>query len=197
MGKHDELKGIELGKIWMKNSVNRGHDYEHAMNVEEHAIEIYGELKKIGVLPKDIDENLVKLAVWWHDSYKARIKGGSLYALFFEGREAAKITRKELGKYISKKQLELLIDAIKMHNNFIIYFLFTKNYPPLLQILLEADNIDAMSEVRFNRMYSPMDTGVLKLLFKINQYLLLFWLNLLPKSKYIEEKLNKLRKGLI
>jgi hypothetical protein len=37
-------KAIELGKIWMKNSVDPAHDYEHAQAVAGHALEIFKDL---------------------------------------------------------------------------------------------------------------------------------------------------------
>jgi HD superfamily phosphodiesterase len=194
MGRKDELKAIELGKIWMKNSINKGHDYEHAQNVEEYAVKILKEFKDLETIPEEVDEDLVKLAVWWHDSYKSRIKGLSIYALFFEGREAGKIARRELSKYVSKRRLDLVVEAIKMHNNFVLSILVTKYYPPLLQILMEADNIEAMSETRFHRMYSRVDMKILKPLFRLNNLSLYFWLSMIPTSRYMRKKLNNLKK---
>ncbi|HRI05552.1 MAG TPA: hypothetical protein PLV59_01250 [Candidatus Dojkabacteria bacterium] len=187
-----EKEALELGKIWMKNSINKGHDYLHAQHVEEHALVIYKELKKAGKLPAYVDESLVSLSAWWHDSYKARTKGLTLWAYLFEGYESEKIVKRELKGLLTESRLKRLAQAVRMHNHFAIYFLISKNYPPLAQILIEADNIEATSKVRLRRSYESLGVPrpFVKLIYKVYIGVLLFWLKRLPKSKYMEEFLN-------
>lgn len=186
-----KVEAIELGKIWMRNSVNKGHDYEHASNVEKHGLEIYRELKKVdpGV---DFDEGVVSLVAWWHDAYKSRIASPSIWAFFFEGRECERIVRKELADYVVKKELDIICNAIFNHNNFLAYFLLPNSYGPLVQILIEADNIEVFNKDRLMRSYRESDNVIFQLIIKAYLYNLKFWLTLLPKSKYMYNFLSKL-----
>jgi hypothetical protein len=95
--RNKELQAIELGKEWMRNSVNIAHDYEHAENVAKHSQGVFDFFKEKGLLTED-DRNITLLAVWWHDSYKAQYaKDRLFYGILFEGIESAKIFRREVG----------------------------------------------------------------------------------------------------
>ncbi|MBI2356734.1 HD domain-containing protein [Candidatus Dojkabacteria bacterium] len=188
-----ENEAIELGKIWMKNSINRGHDYEHAENVEKHALEIFKEMKEKGLIHDDTDVKLVSLASWWHDTYKARMKKTTLRAFFLEGYESEKIVRNELKSYLSPKRLDSLCAAVRYHNHFLLYFLFSKTYAPLIQILIEADNIEAMSSDRLNRSFHAEKFPLLGLAFKINTMNIIFWHRKLHPSDYLISFISKLK----
>ncbi|KKR06456.1 MAG: hypothetical protein UT34_C0001G0497 [candidate division WS6 bacterium GW2011_GWF2_39_15] len=196
MEKYDEGKAIELGKIWMKNGINRGHDYEHASEVEKHAIEIMRSLEREGRLEKEIDKELISISVWWHDSYKARIKGWTLYGLIMEAYESEKIVRRELKEYVSPKRLEKAARAIRDHNLPIWYFLLTGKYPQVSQILFEADTIEELSTDRFFRSLNMSRNRIFTFLFKLYSMNRIFWWKFLPNSKYTQNVINEYKNSL-
>jgi HD superfamily phosphodiesterase len=152
----DEQKAIEMGKVWMKKSTNPGHDFEHAENVEKHALEIWKSLCEMGWCEEDeIDETLIVLCVWWHDCYKALLKKRSLLSEFVEGVKSAQIVEKELSGLVSAARLKKVSDAIKVHNNVLFFLLSGKKLPLLSRILIEADTLDAKTISRKKRLQFP------------------------------------------
>ena len=188
-----ESKAIELGKIWMRNSLNKGHDFEHGSAVEKNALAIYKSLKEDGRVKPNIDENLVSITAWWHDSYKARQKYPTLKTLIFEGYESEKIVDKELKDYVSKDRLALIKDAIRYHNHPWLYFVLTNRFNQLRQILLEADNLDVFSTKRLDRSFPDVNSIVVRAVFKLFCYDLLFWFKVLPVSRYTKQVVAKLK----
>lgn len=161
MKKISKTQIIELGKIWMRNSINPNHNYVHASEVQKHALEVH---KEIG---ECIDINLVLMAVWWHDSYKSRQKTNTLYAAIFEGKEASKIFREQFEGKLEKKELELVCDAIFNHNSPPIIISLRGQYNVLNQILIEADNIDSLSLERYRQVHKRYPHWLLLLLIKL------------------------------
>lgn len=145
----DEKKAIEMGKIWMKNSKDPIHGYEHAKNVEKYSLEIFKSLKEDGwEIGNEIDENLILLCAWWHDCYKALFEKKVLLNEFLEGVKSAQIVEKELYGIVSDVRLKMVVKAIRVHNNF-LYLLFSgKRLPILTRILIEADTLDAKNYER-------------------------------------------------
>ena len=145
----DEKKAIENGKNWMEKSKDPIHGYEHAKNVEKHSLEIFKSLKENSwEIDSEIDENLILLCAWWHDCYKALFEKKILLNELLEGKRSAQIAKKELSGLVPGKRLEMVLDAIKVHNNF-VYLLFAgKSLPILTRILIEADTIDAKNYER-------------------------------------------------
>lgn len=188
-----EKEAIELGKIWMRNSINKGHDFNHASEVEKHGLAILEELQKSREISLGVDKNLVSLAAWWHDAYKSRVRGFSLWAYFFEGYEAQKLVRRELSEYVEKDRLNTLLEGIRMHNHFFLYFMISGNYPSLTQILVEADNIEATSEDRFVKSFSSLGSKLSRFGHRVYLYVLLFWLRRMPLSGYMKNYLSKFK----
>ncbi len=145
----DEKKAIEMGREWMRKSKDPIHGYEHAKNVEKHSLEIFKSLKENSwEVDDEIDENLILLCAWWHDCYKALFEKKVLLNEFFEGVRSAEIAERELKDLVSRKRLGMVLDAIRVHNNF-VYLLFSgKRLPILTRILIEADTIDAKNYER-------------------------------------------------
>ncbi|HVX92765.1 MAG TPA: hypothetical protein VHA74_01490 [Candidatus Dojkabacteria bacterium] len=137
----NETKAINIGKEWMRKSLDPTHDYTHANHVASNALNIYPEFLTV-------DENLVNLASWWHDSYKATQKGDSLFSIFFEGIMAAKIFEKEVGNLIEPKRRNRVYKAILFHNNPLIFIFFRKFVDPLALILYESDGLELYNEER-------------------------------------------------
>lgn len=154
-----EKKAIKLGRDYAKNSKDKSHDIVHLESVEKHAFAIWNNLEEEGKLSRDVDKNLdrnlVLIAVWWHDVFKMIQTGISLYdSLFREGRISSGITRKKLKKYVSENRLEEICIAIEYHNKPLKYVLNRKKLPSLVQILIEADYLDML---RKGRMKQEMD----------------------------------------
>jgi HD superfamily phosphohydrolase YqeK len=121
----------------MQTSLNPGHDYQHAKEVEKHAIEIAKELEYT-------DLELVSLASWWHDVYKATEKQLDIFGAIFEGNRASKLTREELSGKLDDIRLNELLFAIEMHQNYLWQLINRGRMPKLIQILIEADGIDRL-----------------------------------------------------
>ncbi len=151
----DEKLAIQKGREWMKKSKDSTHDYRHAKNVENYSLEIFKSLKESGWnINPEIDENLILLCAWWHDCYKALFEKKVLINEFLEGIRSAQIAEKELKGLVSEKRLEMVLSAIRVHNNF-LYILFSgKRLPVLTRILIEADTIDAKKGERKERIKS-------------------------------------------
>ena len=148
----DEKKAIQKGKEWMKNSKDSTHDYRHGENVATYSLEVFESLKKNGwEIDSEIDENLILLCAWWHDCYKALFEKKVLLNEFLEGIRSAQIVEKELKDLVSEKRLKMVLNAIRVHNNF-LYILFSgKRLSVLTRILIEADTIDAKKDKRKER----------------------------------------------
>jgi len=142
----NEKKIIELGKIWMKNSVNPNHNYEHASEVLKHSLNILKEFE-------GIDRSIVEIAVWWHDAYKSRQKRNTIYAVFFEGYESSKIFEKEMKELLDVDSIQLISKAIFNHNTPPVILNILGRYDTLTQILIEADNLDSMSLSRYHNVH--------------------------------------------
>jgi len=151
MSKQSISKAIELGRIWMKKSVNIGHDYIHAGNVEKRALQIFQKLNNKSKLNNTFDEDSVILVSWWHDAYKSRKVRPSIWGVIFEGNESAKITRNEIGEYIEEGQLDKILSAIRWHNHPFLFFLFQKKRNLLGRILIEADGEEALRDERLQK----------------------------------------------
>jgi hypothetical protein len=185
-----ELQAIELGKEWMRRSVNLAHDYEHAENVAKHSHEIFESFKREGLLTED-DRNITLLAVWWHDSYKAQqAKERLFYGIFFEGIESAKIFRREVGHLLSKEVLRKAEAMIKIHNmQGPVFLVFWWLYTPLFRTLHEADYIEVYREKRI--VDSIKVHGFpMKILSTVYYGVMPFFMNLLPQSDYLKNFLR-------
>ena len=145
----NEKLAIQKGKEWMKKSKDPIHDYNHAENVANYSLEIFESLKKDGwEIDSEIDENLIFLCAFWHDCYKALFEKKTLMNEFLEGFKSAEIAQEELKDLVPEKRLNMVLKAIKWHNNF-LYILFSgKKLPVLTRILIEADTIDAKNYER-------------------------------------------------
>lgn len=141
--KNNIEKAINLGKIWMKKSVDSTHNYAHANRVEGHAIKIFEELQ-----PKNVTLDLIRLAVWWHDSYKSRCKFVTIKSILIEGVEAAKIFKNEVGPLLDFKTVHLVSRAIAMHHRGMYIFFNHKKIDNLSMILIEADQLDGLNSAR-------------------------------------------------
>ncbi len=178
-------RAIELGKIWMKNSHDPSHDYEHALLVEQHALRIYEELK-----PEGVTEDEVSLACWWHDCYKARCKGMNLYDMWAEGTEARKIFEKELASLIPAKDIKSVGEAIENHNRGIFLFFHRTFFDPLSMILIEADQIDGLRKDRNEKGRKNVRNLFAYITDVLLSDLVPFYLKLIHRSKYTEEILK-------
>ena len=139
--KIDEQKVIELGKIWMKNSINKTHNFEHAQNVLNHALKIYPQFK-------DLDENLVEIACWWHDCYKSRTKKDTFESIFLEGIRAVKIFENEIGNRMDQERKKIVAQAIKRHSNFLWIIFNRKGMNNLDIVLFESDQLEQFNDIR-------------------------------------------------
>jgi hypothetical protein len=194
MGKYDEKKAIEKGKEWMRKSKNITHDYVHAKNVGEYGLKIFKSLKDVGwSLESEIDENLILIAAWWHDCYKSTFDKIFLLGEFMEGIRASKIAEKELSGLMEKKRLNLVVKAIRNHNNVPYLLLMGKRLPILTRILIEGDTLDAKTHYRKKKREGQSMTWV----YRIAQYVLEPSLNFLQKiyvkSPYGRERLKRIK----
>ncbi|MFH0801764.1 MAG: HD domain-containing protein [bacterium] len=148
-----ESRAIELGREWMKKSLDSGHDYTHVCNVEEYALCSYLSLRDGGRIPDGlIDENLVRIAALWHDAFKATQGRPSLYNCLVEGIESSRIIRKQLKEFLSEERLNLVLDAVTFHNIPWLYpfrFLYPARLTMLGLILVEGDSLDSFNSKRF------------------------------------------------
>lgn len=133
-------KAIELGKIWMKKSLDPTHDFNHAQRVLEHAKSIFNELK-----PEGISMNMVELAVWWHDSYKSRCNRTTIKSIVMEGIYSRDIFKREVGDLISGTDMELISNAIYQHNRAFNILFNHRKLDSLSMILIEADQLDTLN----------------------------------------------------
>lgn len=189
-----EQEAIELGKIWMKRSRSVGHGFEHAQQVSIHMLNIYEELKESNPkYVKDIDNNLIELAAWWHDCYKATILSSSIKDMFLEGNKSAEIFEIQTKKFIKKIRRKRVQDVIKVHNLNFLQMIKGRKIDPLLRIIYEADGLEAISKKRYvNIMKKRM--GILKKLFIIllHNYLI-FYIGVMKKSEYGKNVYKKQR----
>lgn len=147
MNKEEEL--IAKGKEWMSKSVNATHDYEHAESVAKHGLRVFKSLQKEDWFnDQEVDENLVLIAAWWHDSYKALYSKKTVIGEFREGFGSAKIFKNYAKDFLPERRLSMVVSAIKHHNNFLYFFLKGKKLPILTRALIEADAISAQDSLR-------------------------------------------------
>ncbi len=191
MKKHErELAAIELGKVWMKKSVNKSHDWNHADKVVQHSLKILESLETEERVEKGVTKNLTEICAWWHDSYKSRLKRSPVSSLFNEGFKSEDIVREELRKYLGNKELEIVSNAIRVHHFPIAYFLFNKaKFTGLTQVLYEADHLDVLREDRFEWLKNPF----LKLAYRLYSFNIRVMLGMLPVSRYTRRYLNNLK----
>jgi hypothetical protein len=189
--KEKELQAIELGKEWMRRSANIVHDYRHAENVQKHALRVFESLEKEGLLTEE-DRNVVLLAVWWHDSYKAQFKRESLlYGLFFEGVESVKIFKREVGHLLSEDVFKKAESMIRYHNMYAPFFyLFRSKYTPLFRTLYEADNMEGYNSKRIEES-RQLHGFSLEVLSRVYFRVYPFFLSFLPQSKYFKNFLKE------
>ena len=178
--KYDELKAIQLGKEWMEQSFDPTHDVIHAKHVADNALRIYPEFK-------NVDENLVNLASWWHDSYKATQKGDTLFSLFFEGAMAAKIFEKEVGDLIEPQRRKRVYKAILYHNNPLVFLFFRKFVDPLALILYESDGLEMYNEQRKEIGKKKNRGSLYKLFLKCLEFILGKIIRIVATSKYTKD----------
>lgn len=143
-----EQEAIELGRIWMKKSFDEVHDEKHVTMVEKHALEVFHEMQKRKEFLDDIDENLVLLAVWWHDCYKATLCQETWDSVMNEGERSAEIAENELSSYLTKDRLDKVLTAIRYHNKPYFYMPKRRKLTKLGQILIEADCLDGYRKNR-------------------------------------------------
>ncbi|MEA3357162.1 MAG: HD domain-containing protein [Patescibacteria group bacterium] len=141
-------QAIVLGKEHMKESVDPMHNYTHAKNVCNMGLKIYEELKRNhepGILK--INKELVEIAAWWHDCFKATQNKPSLMNEIFEGPRSSELVRKKLGPYLNKTDMKIVTDAITNHSGFgtLIYLLRPRSFSPLFKILIESDAYDILN----------------------------------------------------
>ena len=187
----DEKLAIQKGREWMKKSKDSTHDYRHAKNVENYSLEIFKSLKESGWnINPEIDENLILLCAWWHDCYKALFEKKVLLNEFLEGVRSAQIAEKELKGLVSEKRLEMVLDAIRVHNNF-VYLLFSgKRLPVLTRILIEADAIDARNIDRLKKRNSSPRSFFHKILIFFAEPVVYFFQKIYVKSPYAKCQLS-------
>jgi len=184
-------KAIQLGKIWMKNSLNTSHGYEHAKFVEENAVNIYRSLKKEGIYLNGVNKKLVRIVSWWHDAYKARLKRPEILSFFFEGFCSSKIVERELKKYLSVKDLKTISKAIKYHHIPIYYYIMKWRHPILSQILIEADGLEDLNLDRKEMQINSFRNPLLRIMYRINNRFMIFLLSRIAVSKYTKDVLRK------
>jgi len=155
--KEQEL--IELGKIWMKKSFDKGsHDQKHAQTVEENCIGIWEEMKQTDpASANQVDIGLIRLVAWWHDCYKSQLKSQTISSVLYEGRFSEQIFRQQAQPYLRPDRLEQVAFAIANHNKVWKFFFRLKKTPVLLRILLEADGVESIRSSR-NRNGSQITT---------------------------------------
>lgn len=179
------LKAIELGKIWMKKSIDPTHDYNHAKNVEKHAIEIFRELK-----PKGLTEEIVKLAVWWHDAYKSRCKTVTFDSIWNEGRKSAAIFQEEVGPLLDFKTMAKVSKAIVTHNRATYAMINKRHLDDLSLILIEADQLDGLNYVRVKREEKYIKNPFVLLVDRLLTAFVPFFLLRIHRSRYGRDKLR-------
>jgi hypothetical protein len=178
-------KAIELGQDWMKNSKDMLHDYSHASDVEQEALNICKD-------ENIIDEHfisLLRVACWWHDSYKAIEVKWPLITYFTEGYESEKIVRERLKDLLSPEDLDVVGHAVRYHNSFPLSLLLTRKYNGITRILIEADNIDCLNDSRLRRKYENPSI-FLRLASKIYYLYIKISYRILPMFKYTQRKLR-------
>lgn len=140
---------IRLGKEIMKGSIDPVHGYSHAESVEQNALAVFHELlEKSPAQVAGIDEDLVKIAAWWHDCYKAQFNDSFLYSTFNEGKRSAEIFRQMFSDKMAMDRLEKVANAIRYHNEVWKFNFRVKKINPLLRIILEADGVETVLHTR-------------------------------------------------
>lgn len=179
------LKAIELGKIWMKKSIDPTHDYNHAKNVEKHAIEIYRELQ-----PKDLSEEVLRLTVWWHDAYKSRCKNVTLDSIWNEGKKSAAIFQEEVGPLLDYKTMAKVSKAITTHNRATYAMINKGKLDDLSLILIEADQLDGLNYVRVRREEKNIRNPLVLLIDRLLTAFVPFLVLRIHRSNYGKNKLR-------
>jgi hypothetical protein len=189
----DERKAIQMGRERMKISKDPIHGFEHAKNVEKYSLEIFQSLKKEGwEMDSEIDENLILLCAWWHDCYKALFEKKTLLNEFFEGIRSAEIAQEELKGFVSEKRLKMILDAIRVHNNFLFLFFSGKKLPILTRILIEADTIDSKNIERKKKRNSSPRSLFHKVMIFFAEPVVSFFQSVYIKSPYAKCHLNSM-----
>lgn len=207
MGKHvyNEKKAIELAKDWMRNSVDPiNHGFAHATKVEYNALEILKEYKSKGEeWVKEVDEDLVSMASWWHDAFKATFKKGSFLRTvakdFYEGYESARILRKKLDGLVAPERIEKIAYAVENHNLVWKFRPFVSNkkiVTPLLKIIFEADGIETIEKNRYKHSLQKRKGKLLHTIYSIilHNGLVIFY-TFYPFSTFAREEFKKNLKG--
>ncbi len=174
-------EGISLGKIWMKNSIRKGNDYTHCMNVEDHCLKIYRWMKSKKKISTQYSEEDIKLMVWWHDAYKSRSRG-RLLTRYIEGIKSKEILVKELEGEVDGEILKAI--QYHMYPPFILKIFGL--YTPLVQILIEGDSIDALDLKRFERKFSKYPKYIVNVLRSITRILIHMRFVFVSKSEYLK-----------
>lgn len=145
-----EKDAIELGKSWMRKSIDPVHDFTHAQRVVQNSLKIYEELVESNPeMAAKLDPYLIELAGWWHDAYKSRAEKIKIVDIIKEGDKSALIVEEELNNYIKPERLERILKAIRAHPRVHKYFWRLNRIDPLLRVLLEADILDAVRKDRY------------------------------------------------
>lgn len=182
---------INIGKQNMRESKDPTHDYTHAETVEKHCLNIIAEYKaKQNPQFAQVDENLLRIAAWWHDCYKATQAKPTFHALFNEGDEAEKIFTKELSGKMDPTRLAIVAEAIKGHNKVWKFRFNLTRINPVLRILLEADGVETFSK-RPNITEISKGPFFYRLFSTILRYCLITFYYLYPFSQYTRETFYK------
>ena len=144
MSKNSLNVAIAEGKTLMKESHDAFHDFLHAQNVEQLALEIL-ESRGWEKLPAE----LVGAAVYWHDVYKASKNSFRLSNI--DGKASSLIARGKLQKILPKEALDELLAAVANHDRVVRYVLLPRSFSPLAKILIEADMLDMFNANRWKR----------------------------------------------
>lgn len=145
-------KAITAGKEIMRNSVDPCHDLTHAELVEKKGFEVYEELKTKnfpGI--DDLPRELVSVAAYWHDCYKATKPDFQSRDNFIEGEKSAEIMDKQLKPLMHPDEYSQVRDAVKNHagKSILRYAFKPKKCGLLNKILLEADGYETINASRY------------------------------------------------
>lgn len=176
---YDIKKAIELGKIWMKNSIDRTHNFEHANSVVNHALKIFEELK-----PKGVTQDMVELAGWWHDAYKSRCKEVTWFSIYHEGEESSKILKQQVESLIPKEYFEKVSEAITNHNRGVYTIFFHKRMSELSLILIEADQTAGYLFAKKNIHAKRYSNNLVRFIDTLLTLLVPLYLRIIARSEY-------------
>jgi len=180
-----EQESLDLAKIWMKKSIDpNSHGYDHAVKVESNALKIFDEYRKRKFPDiESVDENMIKLAVWWHDCFKAQSPNGYIRYYFIEGEKSAAIFEEQNKELIIDERRAKIYQAIWEHNKIWIYRIFFWKRPMLVRIIQEADSVECVHTSRFKRSLKKKRIFIVRIFNILLFPFLIVYLFLTPMSK--------------